>query len=67
VYSHSLVGIEAKALSRFRFIFTTKKQETIMSNEKRILEIRAGAGGEDARLFVAELAQAYLKLAERRA
>lgn len=30
----------------------------------RILEIRAGEGGEDARLFVAELANAYLRLAD---
>lgn len=38
-----------------------------MSNiEKRIVEIRAGEGGEDARLFAAELAQAYLRLADRK-
>ena len=30
---------------------------------KRTIEIRAGEGGEDARLFVAELAACYLKLA----
>jgi protein subunit release factor A len=30
------------------------------------LEIRAGEGGEDARIFVAEIAQAYLKLSARR-
>lgn len=29
---------------------------------KRIIEIRAGEGGDDAKLFVAELALAYLKL-----
>ena len=29
------------------------------------IEIRAGEGGEDARLFVAELALAYAKAAER--
>ena len=34
---------------------------------KRTIEIRAGEGGEDARLFVAELAAAYLKLAARHA
>lgn len=28
---------------------------------KRIVEIRAGEGGDDAKLFVAELALAYLK------
>jgi Protein chain release factor A len=28
---------------------------------KRIIEIRAGEGGDDAKLFVAELALAYLK------
>lgn len=30
---------------------------------KRIIEIRAGEGGDDARLFVVELANAYLSLA----
>lgn len=30
------------------------------------VEIRAGEGGEDARLFVAELAQAYVRLADRK-
>jgi protein subunit release factor A len=33
---------------------------------KRILEIRSGEGGNDAKLFVAELALGYLKLAERK-
>lgn len=33
---------------------------------KRTVEIRAGEGGEDARLFVAELAQAYIRLAHRK-
>lgn len=32
---------------------------------KRVLEIRAAEGGLDAKLFVAELAEAYLKLASR--
>jgi protein subunit release factor A len=31
---------------------------------KCIIEIRAGEGGEDARLFVAELATAYQRLAD---
>lgn len=31
----------------------------------RTLEIRAGEGGADARRFVGELAQAYLRLADR--
>jgi protein subunit release factor A len=30
-------------------------------NEKRIIEIRAAEGGEDARLFVADLAVAYIR------
>lgn len=38
-----------------------------MKTEKRIIEIRAAEGGEDARLFVAELAQAYIRLANREA
>lgn len=33
----------------------------------RILEIRAGEGGGDARLFVADLAVAYLRLADCKA
>ena len=41
--------------------------EEIMPHiESRTLEIRAAEGGEDARLFVAELAQAYLKLSTRK-
>lgn len=36
-----------------------------MKTEKRIIEIRAAEGGEDARLFVADLAQAYIRLANR--
>lgn len=36
-----------------------------MNTEKRIIEIRAAEGGEDARLFVADLAQAYIRLANR--
>lgn len=32
----------------------------------RIVEIRAGEGGTDARLFVAQLAEAYLRLATRK-
>ena len=31
----------------------------------RTIEIRAAEGGEDSRLFVAELAAAYIRLAER--
>lgn len=30
---------------------------------KRIIEIRAAEGGEDSKLFVKDLAQAYIKLA----
>jgi len=33
---------------------------------KRVIEIRSGEGGEDAKIFVAELACAYLKLATRK-
>ena len=36
-----------------------------MKNQTRTLEIRAAEGGEDARIFVAELANAYLLLASR--
>lgn len=34
---------------------------------KRVLEIRSGEGGDDAKIFVAELAIAYMKLADRKA
>ena len=33
---------------------------------KRIVEIRAAEGGDDSKLFVADLAQAYKKFAERK-
>jgi len=33
----------------------------------RILEIRAAEGGDDAKLFVEDLASAYLRLGARRA
>lgn len=33
--------------------------------DTRILEIRAAEGGADARLFVAELAAAYMKMADK--
>lgn len=32
---------------------------------KRQIEIRAAEGGEDSRLFVQDLAQAYIRLAQR--
>lgn len=32
----------------------------------RVLEIRAGEGGADARLFVSELAQVYLRMSTRK-
>ncbi len=34
---------------------------------KKVIEIRSGEGGDDAKIFVAELAVAYLKLADRKA
>lgn len=36
-----------------------------MSKQQRTIEIRAAEGGEDARIFVAELATAYIALAGR--
>jgi protein subunit release factor A len=33
---------------------------------KRVIEIRAAEGGEDSKLFVRDLAQAYKRFAERR-
>ncbi len=32
---------------------------------KRVIEIRAAEGGEDSKLFVKDLAQAYIRLASR--
>ena len=32
---------------------------------KRVIEIRAAEGGEDSKLFVKDLAQAYTKFADR--
>jgi protein subunit release factor A len=32
---------------------------------KRTIEIRAAEGGEDSKLFVKDLAQAYIRLASR--
>lgn len=37
-----------------------------MKTDHRIVELRAAEGGADARLFVAELAVAYRRLATRR-
>ena len=36
-------------------------KETIM---KRVIEVRAAEGGEDSKLFVKDLAQAYIKFAQ---
>lgn len=33
---------------------------------KRVIEIRAAEGGEDSKLFVKDLAQAYTKLASNK-
>lgn len=33
---------------------------------KRVIEVRAGEGGTDSAIFVAELATAYTKLAARK-
>lgn len=33
---------------------------------KRVLELRAAGGGDDAKIFVAQLSVAYLKLADRK-
>jgi protein subunit release factor A len=33
---------------------------------KRVIEIRAAEGGEDSKLFVKDIAQAYIKFADRK-
>ena len=40
---------------------TISQRRTIM---KRIIEVRAAEGGEDSKLFVKDLAQAYIKFAQ---
>jgi len=37
-----------------------------MSKTMRVMELRAGEGGADARQFVVELADAYLRLAAKK-
>jgi protein subunit release factor A len=32
---------------------------------KRVIEIRAAEGGDDSKLFVQDLAQAYIRMSER--
>lgn len=33
---------------------------------RKVIEIRAAEGGEDSKLFVKDLAQTYIKLADRK-
>ena len=33
---------------------------------KRVIEIRAAEGGEDSKLFVKDMAQSYIKFADRK-
>jgi protein subunit release factor A len=33
---------------------------------RRVIEIRAAEGGEDSKMFVRDMAQAYFKFAERK-
>lgn len=37
-------------------------KETVM---KRVIEVRAAEGGEDSKLFVKDLADAYVRMAQR--
>lgn len=39
-----------------------EKKENIM---KRIIEIRAAEGGEDSKMFVKDLANAYIRMGQR--
>ena len=41
---------------------TISQRRTIM---KRIIEVRAAEGGEDSKLFVKDLAQGYIRMAQR--
>lgn len=40
----------------------TQFKETVM---KRVIEVRAAEGGEDSKLFVKDLADAYVRMAQR--
>jgi protein subunit release factor A len=56
----NMTGTRPVALVRQNvFVFKEKSM-------KRVIEIRAAEGGEDSKLFVANMAQAYRKFAERR-
>ena len=43
----------------------SKSLNTKENTMKRVIEIRAAEGGEDSKLFVKDLAQAYIRLAAR--
>lgn len=68
---HELAGEELKKIQEEREI-TLKQLEDILAKEREedefpneiVLEVRAGAGGDEAALFAWELANAYEKFAE---
>jgi peptide chain release factor 1 len=70
---HELAGEELKKIQEEREI-TLKQLEDILAKEREedefpseiVLEVRAGAGGDEAALFAWELANAYEKYAEIR-
>ncbi len=49
-------------MSRWRTLHLDKKEKAM----KKIIEIRAAEGGDDSKLFVKDLAQAYRRFAERK-
>lgn len=65
--AEEIKDLEAQLAEQFaemdRIIETSKEEE--QKPYGIILEVRAGAGGDEAALFAEELAQAYLKYAER--
>ncbi len=61
----SIEESERALLEKIEVIFAEEQLEEEFPNEI-ILEVRAGAGGEEAALFAEELAQMYSRYAERR-
>lgn len=62
-----LADIDAQKNALIEQIETiTKEEEEMESPSELVLEVRAGAGGDEAALFAAELAAMYVKFAELR-
>lgn len=58
------LNIEKKNLEKFLSFATSS--DAILENKNVILEIRAGAGGDEAELFTADLLRMYLRYAQQK-